>query len=790
MASDESELLYLRPEAQPIEHWDRLTEYQKKGLEHLLNMLREAVGKNAGDDSQRPQKRLPWLFAETKTRLAFINGFRGTGKTTLMTTLVGAIDEPDAFKEGQPGDDIDQGRFKTVKQLATDLHNQVIPVQPLDMEALPPNTPLLAAILARVYRAAQDYTQDFDAPRGLLADDPADNREARRLKIFQQRVAKALDSNLRVRMGNLDPDQFAEAVMAEEDNRLGMVRDLEQVLSDLSKTLRETLKRSSRVKSGDGQLLFIVPIDDVDLNPHRCLELLRLLRTFSPPRELFFLLMGQYDLVESIFKLQIAADFGKVHKEGDGLLTLSKKTLQNDLAAVSAANVRKMIPPHARVDLPKLSLADVLEFRPLGLRNSTDARTQGDSQAGKSAPLEELFRRIPLWTKEGKTCRFPTLAALVSGSREESADFAALRNVASACDFNWAQYCGLGMYQVHARRLADVWIELRHMLEMLPPRNGTGDTGATPQAARSIQELLSKHWARAVDADPHLSADERRRLEREGLGRCTRFPDDEPAYERDLEIADAAIEVKFDNDNYPATTYHPRLRFTALWAGSGVPQFDLRVAARPHATDEVSSSTPGAIPVESEATRCSGVLRHDLFELFNAETQTIGEFPELTSERPVRLSWVGSEGEVAAYPWPIPPLPTFVETSRFLNDWWAIQNSVLNSTASSEVAHTDPDLSSGVSSGKGTKNTTSTTNSRDEAATIPAERVERLALQWAVLGLAAVEESLTRSLPGAEATSPLRQPNVNWKELAERFFVLRNSAKAANHLRGWGQLDK
>jgi hypothetical protein len=55
--------------------------------------------------------------------------------------------------------------------------------------------------------------------------------------------------------------------------------------------------------------LFLIPIDDVDLNPRRCTELLRLLRTYSPPRELFFLLMGQFELVEHIVERSMTADF-------------------------------------------------------------------------------------------------------------------------------------------------------------------------------------------------------------------------------------------------------------------------------------------------------------------------------------------------------------------------------------------------------------------------------------------------------------------------------------------------
>ncbi len=81
----------LRVEANPAQTWQELTEQQKLGLDKLLKMLDQAV-RRYRELEKRPRKtKTPWLNYEKCSQLAFIDGKRGTGKSTLMATLVSLL---------------------------------------------------------------------------------------------------------------------------------------------------------------------------------------------------------------------------------------------------------------------------------------------------------------------------------------------------------------------------------------------------------------------------------------------------------------------------------------------------------------------------------------------------------------------------------------------------------------------------------------------------------------------------------------------------------------------------
>lgn len=663
--------LYFRPEAQPVPKWNSLTEFQQAGLLKLLRMLDECSQRSAPDHLDGERSRLPWLFAETRLQLAFIDGERGSGKTTLMTTLAGAIDDPSKFVQSGDG-----AQFDEVQRLIHQLKNRIIPVQPLDMEPLPKDTPILVAILARVYRAARLYGADESQRPTKFFEDPRDNRELLRLEQYRQRIAKVLDSNLRSRKALLDADQYSEAVMAEEDDRLGLVSDLEHVLSDLAINLNKRLKPSSKA---EGNIIFLIPIDDVDLNPDRCLELLQLLRAFSPPRELFFLLMGQYALVETIVKLQMASDFGELRKQGIELSTVASETLKNDVAGVAGANVRKMIPPHSVIALPStLTLSAILAFSPLG-------KSKHDAPAHEIPTLSNLFWKVPLRAADGSVSRYPSLGALLTASRDATeVEIISRRNFRG--DFSWTEYCGLGAFQIPTRRLVDLWMDLQQLVSDINP-SADGDR----TAAYKVHALFETHWRRVVDADTNLSPPVRSRLLQEGPSACTVACDSGMPVERSLEIVQDgnAHSARPDSPN-TVSSYRPMLRIPVDRPGAGVPIFEVIGSTSPMRGLSGLLLGERAERVASFATRCACALYHDINELYSIESKSSGSFPRLTSIDPVVTAWVGEEGDVAAYPWPLPPLTTFAEMSVFLAAW-RTTSSVLLSKRRLHSSHIDCD---------------------------------------------------------------------------------------------------
>lgn len=59
--------------------------------------------------------------------------------------------------------------------------------------------------------------------------------------------------------------------------------------------------------------LFVLPVDDVDLDSLRCLEMLKLLRLVPVPK-LFALVLGNIRIVDLVLNLQYSNEFASTYK--------------------------------------------------------------------------------------------------------------------------------------------------------------------------------------------------------------------------------------------------------------------------------------------------------------------------------------------------------------------------------------------------------------------------------------------------------------------------------------------
>ncbi|MCA9023356.1 MAG: hypothetical protein KDA74_24575, partial [Planctomycetaceae bacterium] len=433
MSNQKQRPLMLRAEAFPVPRTSELTHHQHLGLRQLLLRLQEAVEYL---DLHAESPTVPaWLSNERYMRLAFVNGRRGTGKTTLMTTLVRLIVPDPSSNYIENFNDMDQN--ESLSDLARPLHNRIVVLDPLDMEPLPKSTPILAAIMARLSRAARDFETGNKTPRGLLDPTLDDDRDFIRFQQFQAQIARALDSNLVDRRGSLDREQYGQAVMEQENDRLRIWPTLNDVLKHLSKAIGSDQNNRKRH-------LFLVPVDDVDLNPKRCLELLRLLRSYSPP-QLFFLLMGQFDLVKSIVKLSMAKEYDEIRAHKSEYSGATDKVLQREIAEVSAANLQKMVPNV--IELPPLSIDDIMRFRP-----------PGQNRTKKS--LRELFTEVTFEKNNALPAKVTNLYELLIFNRVQSNSGKRMSS-----GFQLSEYPGLGAFRVSLRRLVDLSMHLEEALQ-------------------------------------------------------------------------------------------------------------------------------------------------------------------------------------------------------------------------------------------------------------------------------------------------------------------------------------
>jgi 1,4-alpha-glucan branching enzyme len=135
---------YLRPEARPAD-WRSLDEAQQKAFRQVVERATEAI-ETIPDPKLRREARpesTHWLSEDRTSRTVFLSGARGTGKTTVMMSLIKASTEEsgEAVRKSFP-EDLHYG-LNLMRQRALWL-------EPVDMASPAPSANLLAAFMARI----------------------------------------------------------------------------------------------------------------------------------------------------------------------------------------------------------------------------------------------------------------------------------------------------------------------------------------------------------------------------------------------------------------------------------------------------------------------------------------------------------------------------------------------------------------------------------------------------------------------------------------------------------------
>ncbi len=355
--------LYLRTEARPAK-WDDLDTTQKEAFEVILQMIKEAVADLPRSRAHEFSDKVDWLSTSRSSRTVVLSGGRGTGKTTLLASLINAT-------TGRNGD----GRYGAVPQPVADtmakIRGRIIWLEPMDMETVPRDSNLLASILVRIEDAigrlgnigrTDEGLRDTEYfPSGLVESGPDYQQAMLELQRVQTAIALAWEGNLQKRGAQIDPDAYAVELLRSENARLSVNKNLDAVLNKIA----GQISWISNIRDP----LFLLPIDDLDLNPIACLELLKMLRMISVPR-LFALILGDIYVAEIVMNLKISGDLVQAANAGANapeLLSLGANEIAAVAGEVSANALRKLIPPNQRIRLGEMDVHEAIKFRPFGL---------------------------------------------------------------------------------------------------------------------------------------------------------------------------------------------------------------------------------------------------------------------------------------------------------------------------------------------------------------------------------------------------------------------------------------
>jgi hypothetical protein len=638
-----------------------------------------ATVEGAGPEIKRESFLLDY---DRSSRIAVLSGARGTGKTTAFLTL------QQACTQGTPKDvrtigEWQNNRFRTVAA-------NTVWLETIDLEMLPSSANLLSGVLARVYESVRTGVGHRAPPgerrgvqrsrHGLLERGP-DGDPLLRLNNLQGTVARYwTGGNLDARSASLDPDVYAVEVVRASQGRLSFYQELNETLEDLA-----------RLFDRDRGVVFVLPVDDFDLNPSRCFELLRLLREISVPR-LFTILIGDVRVAETIVNLQVTKE----------LASVAGPALTRDVFAHAVGEIqemgpelashlfRKLIPPNQVIQLSQMSVDEALRFRPItGTSEDRDLRDL----------LAKCQLRVDLGagTPEDKACPSPVtnladflLAPLPA--RGQGSDSTLIEASAFAADLDDNRqkmdlipsdgYRGRALLQTSPRRAVDLWLALSSLIG-----EGTGPAGAAGDKAESaaadyyeVVRALGRHAKDLIFEDSRLLASSRRLME----GTIVPRPDGMPSVDPETFTIEPLIgpELAFVT---PAGA-----RRSQSAAGSADEKAEPEVrrlqqmvrvgpswgwSVRP--ADRVKN-LPDRPPALEEETAAALMVYQDLCAIGpdpDAEFRPLLPYTPTAAGPTARHSWwaltewrADNTLPLAVY-WPLPPWPTFWEYDMFLVEW-------------------------------------------------------------------------------------------------------------------------
>ncbi len=352
----------LRPEAQPYEY-ERLSESQKEAFKRLVLLIGRAVAElDRGDRPQKSQNVMPrsaqtfGLMENNYNRMSFLSGGRGSGKTSVLYSLIKQVSS-DPYK-------IEEGQWKpNFKATIETLEKRVIWLRPIEMESLPTPNYMIASILARVEEVIDRFDRDQGEKKGgernftHLYHSYRSPDTIMEFEKLQRDVIKAWHGNLDEHSGSMDPDTYTVDVVETERCRLRFNEWMIKNFKDLNENYFGAF--------ADKEFLFVLPLDDFDLNPSISIKLIKLIRLISVP-QLFTIVSGDFKIAQNVFNLYAKEQLLYVNDRSTEVrqeVTSPSIPIVNRMAHENSSNaMRKLFPKSHIVELEPMNWEEVFGF--------------------------------------------------------------------------------------------------------------------------------------------------------------------------------------------------------------------------------------------------------------------------------------------------------------------------------------------------------------------------------------------------------------------------------------------
>lgn len=329
----------------------------------LVRLAQQAYSRRPQDGNSNWTSVLPQLHAEKNNQVILLDGRRGSGKTTTLLSLV-------SFLKYQYGVQIaidaqTSADTSLYEQILTQMKAQslrsVIPIGIIHLSPIPQNANLFVYLASQFNTVIQLLEEQHSS--SLLGMYPPKLQSPERWKDFMAIAGSAWDGNLEERRSQLDADSYAMELEVTEGRRMRFRESFYRLIDALCTDAEPSAKGPMP--------LWVIPIDDADMNPHLTKQLLYLLRILWHPR-VVYLLTGDGHLFRQLLRTHVFSDMADPLR---GFAQLNGEHNTSDISRFSRKLAQdiygKIIPPSHHCKIRDIDSISRLEKMANSLRKIT-----------------------------------------------------------------------------------------------------------------------------------------------------------------------------------------------------------------------------------------------------------------------------------------------------------------------------------------------------------------------------------------------------------------------------------
>ena len=328
-------------------------------IEHQLEIMRAGASKEA----KNAKNAKPYLASVQVRRpqVLLLDGSRGTGKTSLLLTMAHwwnthdncNVERPDRHK-AQYKARIERIRDRLPFKPACTTPTHIHPLRILDFDPLPPQMPLIAGIVQAWQPLAKKYDELSGGP--VECDDEGATLQDQWDKLF------------RVATVGWSPVPLAKGLLEHVLDRQEQVSEWQRLGQSWHEFVAKVIVCGKCVKDPHklrGEPIFVIMIDDVDLQVERIRELLPALRLLYHPNVAFLIAAHWEHLVDTL-KLDFLGQQNKLANRLKNTNVLSVAEDDKWSGTLAHAAATKVFPLRNKWTLRKLTLNELLAFPDYG----------------------------------------------------------------------------------------------------------------------------------------------------------------------------------------------------------------------------------------------------------------------------------------------------------------------------------------------------------------------------------------------------------------------------------------